>query len=123
MSPLQGCGWHQSGGCSWRAGLLETDLNKLDEWAEMTLKRVVHKLERVQRRAAETLRRLEEVTYKERLIFVCVCLIAVFHYLRKAYREHRAWLFSDVHKKRMRDSSDKLQEGKFLLKNSQHKGC
>lgn len=52
-----------------------------------------------------------------------MCLIAVFHYLRKGYREHRAWLFSDVHKKRTRDSSDKLEKGKSLLKNSQHEEC
>lgn len=47
-------------------------------------------------------------------IFVCECLIAVFYYLKKGYREHRAQILSDVHRKRMRDSTDKLQKGKFL---------
>lgn len=33
-------------------------------------------------------------------IFVCECLIAVFYYLKKGYREHRAQILSDVHRKR-----------------------
>lgn len=79
------------------------------------LKGVVNKLKEIHRRADMTLRRVEDVTYEESQRDFCMwmsncSLLLPKEGLQRAQSSNPVWCTQ----KKMRDSTDKLQKGKFL---------
>ena len=82
-------------------------------------------LEKVQRRATEMIRRLEQLTYKDRLRELGLSslekrrlwgdLIAALQYLKRAYRKDGEGLFIRAYSDRVRGNGFKLEKGRFRL--------
>lgn len=87
------------------------------------VKKIFDQLEQVQWKATEMVRVLEHRLYKERLrelgLFTLEKrrlkgdLVTAFRYLREAYREDSAKLFTEVPGGRMRDSDHQCKQRKF----------
>ena len=88
----------------------------------------VELLEKVQRKATEMIKRLEHLSYEDRLRGVGLfCLekrklrgdlTAAFQYLKGAYKQERSQLFMRVDNGRTRGNGFKLREGGFRLDTS-----
>ena len=85
----------------------------------------VELLEQVQRRATKMIRRLEHLSYEERVRELGLIslekgrlwedLIVAFQYVKRAYKQEGEWLFMRVDSDRTRGNGFKLRRGRFWL--------